>query len=388
MTNARSYTFSLLWLCVLALLLVGCGETEDVSDLGDWTLEEDGLTLTEDLRVSETENYYFGSIAGRRVPSQGPGLNVTSDGRMVVADGEAHHLKVLRPDGSLIDTLGRHGEGPGEFQILRSVQVVRGDSIYAYGRRRLTVFAPAPPHEVVRTITLETDRSSPFRALIVQTGGVVLFDHPMTAGRDVDDPIRVPWRRFDETGTPGDTVITVRQRRTASVQIGDQMVFRMFPIPFESSTPVAVGPEGRLYVGRTDSLHVSAHDAGGGSTVIASIPAPPVPVRPAERDSILEDIDERAVREQVSSAMPDTKPAMTDLVVADDGLLWVQRPADGPDAETVPWWVLDPETKTIREVDLPPEVNIEVVQDGKAYGTTTTRAGAPAVIRYEIRTES
>jgi len=90
------------------------------------------------------------------------------------------------------------------------------------------------------------------------------------------------------------------------------------------------------------------------------------------------------MRRALASAMPDTKPAFTDFVVADNGRLWAQRPARGPDAKRVPWWILDPKTKTIRKVRLPREVDLHAVKKGHAHGSTTTEAGAPAVVRYRV----
>lgn len=148
-----------------------------------------------------------------------------------------------------------------------------------------------------------------------------------------------------------------------------------------------MGPNQRIYHGWTDSLHVTALDVGGASEEVVSVPTDPVPVQAAERDSALTDLRDD-LRSKVESVLPETKPAFTDLVVADDGQLWVQRPAAGPEPETVPWWVLDPERKTIREARLPPEVDLEVVRDGLAYGVTTTDLGAPAVVRYQVEQEA
>jgi len=78
MTRSRAHSIGLACFWILGLVLAGCGGTDDAPSLGDWTLERNDLTLTEDLRVSETETYYFGSIQD---------LDVTSDGRMVVLDG-------------------------------------------------------------------------------------------------------------------------------------------------------------------------------------------------------------------------------------------------------------------------------------------------------------
>ena len=42
---------------------------------------------------------------------------------LYVVDGEAHHIVKVGPDGSLITTVGREGDGPGEFQWITDVIV-------------------------------------------------------------------------------------------------------------------------------------------------------------------------------------------------------------------------------------------------------------------------
>lgn len=372
---------------ILVFIFLSFGGTACTSDtdpaLGEWTLEEEEISLTEDLVVSETDSYYLGAIAGQNFPEPGPGVDVLSDGRMVVADVEAQHLKLLRPDGSLIDTLGGRGQGPGEFQRLGSVQVARGDSIYAYAGRRLTVFAPSAPHAVVRTVRLETDKMPPYRVLVTEAQLSALYGTPFMAGRDLDEYTWHPWRHVTETGMPTDTLFETRMQRMASVRLEGKR-FSLYPMPFEQTMPVTTGPDGRLYMGHTDSLHVMAYQLTGASTVAASVPVSPVPVTEADRDSALADMDSGPMRQKVSSALPDTKPALTELVVADDGRLWIRRPPAGPNADMAPWWVLNPETKTILETHLPREVSLEAVQEEFAYGTTTTEAGAPAVVRYRV----
>jgi hypothetical protein len=146
---------------------------------------------------------------------------------------------------------------------------------------------------------------------------------------------------------------------------------------------VAPGPDARLYHGSTDSLHLQATSLDGATEGLASVPADPVPVTEAARDSALQEYPEK-LRSTLRSALPETKPAFTDLVVADDGRLWVERPAKTAEPDTTSWWVLDSKSKIIQEVQLPSEVAIEVVQDGTVYGTTTTGAGTPALVRYRI----
>lgn len=360
--------------CVCLLVLGGCSGTDDPSALGDWTKVDGELALTEDLQVSETDAFYFGSIRD---------LDVTSDGRMVVADGDASNIKVLRPDGALIDTLGRAGEGPGEFQRLASVQIARGDSLYAYDplRLRLTVFTLSQPYEMARTVTIPREEGAAATVHVLGSQLVGSFSSGGMPEEGVAEPAPDAWRVIDESGTPGDTLTRSRQQKMVMTSVNGGFVIRS--LPFGRETLAARGPDSKLYLGWADSLRVVAHSIDDTSEVVASVPTERVPVTTAARDSALSGISSD-MRSMIESAMPGSKPAFTDLVVADDGQLWVERPVTAPNAETVRWWVLDPETKTIHEVELDADVDLEVVQNGNAYGSTTTKLGAPAVVRYQI----
>lgn len=371
--------FVLSCLSVLGLLLIGCGDTDESAQFGEWTMTEEPLKLTEDLRLSETEDFYFGSITA---------LDVTSEGRMVVSDMQANHIKVLAPDGSLIDTLGGPGEGPGQFQRLGRVQVARGDSLFAYDSQqtRLTVYGPDSPYRLSRTIAISREKARIGRVHVLDEALVgVEFNIVRQPKEGVQHPDPLPWRLLSETGVPEDTLFRTRPQPFALKKISGG--FSVESIPFARQAHVAVRPDTQMYVGWPDSLHVTATVPTGQSETMVSIPAPSPPVQEADRDSALSDV-ETDLHNMIGSAIPDTKPAFTDLIVADDGRIWIQRPTETPDAETVPWWVLTPDTKTIRRVRLPRRVQLEVVQDGQVYGTTSTDAGAPALVRYHIDTNA
>jgi hypothetical protein len=194
-------------------------------------------------------------------------------------------------------------------------------------------------------------------------------------------PKSATWRRIHETGAAGDTLVLSKRRRLTTSFDGPGIVIAY--LPFTRVTQVVPGPEDRLYHGFTDSLHIQSTSLDGARETVATIPTNPVSIPEAERDSALNRISE-TVRGQVAKALPDTKPAFTDLVAADDGRLWVRRPTETAEVDTAAWWILAPASQTIQKVRLPTAVDIEVVQNGRAYGTTTTETGAPAVVRYQI----
>lgn len=367
------YRLVLSSLCAVGLLLIACGDTDDSAQFGEWTMTEEPLKLTADLRVSETDSFYFGGIAD---------LSVRDDGHIAVADYKAGHVKVLTPQGSLAHVLGEKGQGPGEFQQIGLVQWARGDSLYAYDLQtsRLTVFAPDPPHSRQRTVSVTRDDGYPVRVRVV--GSRITVEISSQVPPSDGEPRYRRVRLLNERGLPEDTLFTMP--RQGSVVVSNDGVFQFRPIPFGRASEITLGPDDRLYTGWQDSLRVVAHGLDDSTEEIAHVPTPSVPIRKTTRDSVLNQIENADLREAAASAMPKTKAAFTNLVVADDGRLWIRRPTKQSDANTAPWWILNPDRKTIQEVRLPKEVTVEVVRDNRVYGTTSTDTGAPAVVRYRI----
>ena len=68
--------------------------------------EGDAWSLEEVMTIGEAAgdpDYQFGQIAG---------IVVTTDGKIVLVDQQAQHLKVFGPDGSYEQTIGQAGSGP------------------------------------------------------------------------------------------------------------------------------------------------------------------------------------------------------------------------------------------------------------------------------------
>jgi hypothetical protein len=79
-----------------------------------------------------------------RVPFQRPVDGVVlPDGRIAIADYQANHVFLLRPDGALDQTLGRTGAGPGELKE-PTAALLRGDTLAVLngGNNRIENFVP------------------------------------------------------------------------------------------------------------------------------------------------------------------------------------------------------------------------------------------------------
>jgi len=76
------------------------------------------IVFKEELTIGEVEgdeNYMFGS---------GISFNTDDEGNFYVADSDSHRIQKYDPEGKYLLTIGREGQGPGEF---RSVSVPRFD---------------------------------------------------------------------------------------------------------------------------------------------------------------------------------------------------------------------------------------------------------------------
>ena len=150
----RTRAFRLLSAATTALL-TGCGTDVDPSDFTpDTVVETIGDTTvvrtlsgsvwgTEAILVPEItigqvdgpEDYLFGIIRS---------IAVADNGAVYVLDGQAQHVRVFDSLGVYVETLGRRGEGPGEFTAAEAVAALPDGRLAVRDpeNQRVTVFGP------------------------------------------------------------------------------------------------------------------------------------------------------------------------------------------------------------------------------------------------------
>lgn len=78
-----------------------------------------------------------------------------SRGRYYLMGSFSQSVQVFRPDGGYVATVGRKGQGPGEFRGIADMVVDEGDTLYAFDLMNGTLSVFDPDHEFVRTARLE-----------------------------------------------------------------------------------------------------------------------------------------------------------------------------------------------------------------------------------------
>jgi len=81
-------------------------------------------------------------------------VSVGRDGTIFVTDAKEKNLKAFGQDGKFLRTIGRAGEGPGEFRLLSYVHCTSRNEILVVNGMRLSIFKPNGDH--VRDIAAST----------------------------------------------------------------------------------------------------------------------------------------------------------------------------------------------------------------------------------------
>lgn len=292
-----------------------------------------------------------------------------SDGSFVLGSFGSHDLRRFAADGTHLWTVGREGEGPGEFAGLVQVAAGAGDTIltYDFRQRRISRFAPDGTFLDSRPLEGPTDAGFAFVEELLSDGSAVFTfrefgqnDGPPTEGEVSRDTLGVwvagPGADARELGRfPGPEMVVLQSGQTEggfTISIGGT--------PFGRSTEVTGGPSG-VWIGDTERFEIRRYGFDGGLEQIVRRAFDPVMVDDAlieraldeELEDAEDDNDRRAARRRwENTPVPETLPAFESLLVDRDGNLWAQS-FEVPGAPERTWSVFTPEGRWLGEIRFP-----------------------------------
>jgi len=135
---------------VLTALGIGCTQEarEEVQgpiafDSSGVRVVENGPALTASWRTGTEPLFTIGWDEGGPLLTWPKSGRILPDGGALVGEAAEGRIYRLAPDGSVTETFGRKGEGPGEYEVLDAI-VLKGDTILVSDGRlgRVTVLSP------------------------------------------------------------------------------------------------------------------------------------------------------------------------------------------------------------------------------------------------------
>ena len=364
-----------------------------------------GLELVEELKIGALdgpEHEIFGRIVG---------IVADSAGTIYVADSQVPVVRVFDRDGNYQGSLGRSGEGPGEFLRINGIAALPGGRIVVQdvSRARGIVFGPGLVHETEFPLlsglnsvgpTIQTDAEGyvyvravafdpsqpPAQLQGLEEWPFVWIKHDPSGG--VVDSIDAP---PEEAEGPSFTMIT-----------GDGPRF-----PFTVKTLSAISPAGYLIWGRNDqyAFHRSLPD---GRVVRVTRTAPRLEATPEERaewNAVAAYFERR--NGSSHPPVPSEKPYFRALSADIEGRVWVQRYTtpyryeysadeleERGDRPTIEWReaqtydVFEPQGRFLGTVTLPRQTRLSFARGMQIWAVAVGEFDEPYAVRFTIRSPS
>jgi len=289
-----------------------------------------------------------------------------------VAERRAGTIRFYSPAGDLTGSVGRRGEGPGEFAGLRNIDALGGDSLLAFDPRTQRVTIYDPRHEVSKIIPLvpqflQAARLFEGDALLVMVG---------LAGEFVDsDPghVRTPGRvlRVSLGGEVTDTLAVTAGIEGVRLE-GQRGLTDARPLFGKNSYLAVLGDQ--FYIGDADAMQVQVYGPDGRLERIMRVPGYDLTTTPEQVDAEiaarLELNDSPANRTLIDMLpVPPVRPAYADLQVDPDGDVWLAEHRgwfnDFLGTEPRVWEVFNPAGGWLGTVELP--ARFQVFEIGRDY---------------------
>jgi hypothetical protein len=281
-----------------------------------------------DLTIGSADDtrdaYIFGNING---------LALLEDGRILVADNSTNDVRVFRPDGTHLFTIGRAGEGPGDLRRPCCLAIASDGRLWIreVGNRRYSIFElSASRATFVHTIRQQVANPRGFDDRIQwdERGRVVDIGQ---LGRDrmqlafVDSAGNAA--RWDTlTSPPADSLAFMEVRR----QVTGGVATYWYHQPHGPNELRAYGPRGETAEAVSSNYAVSWFDAARRRIALIRRVVDPPGLSPRERREASSELDRIAreagvARSALRFDVPARKPVLRSLGFDLDGRLWIER---------------------------------------------------------------
>jgi hypothetical protein len=317
-----------------------------------------------------------------------------SDGRIVVADAGSSQLRYFDASGTHIRSVGRAGDGPGEFQFLSRLWKLGADSVAAFDNAHVRVTVFDPQGSLVRSTPLAVDEASGRPS--ARTGfaeGSILTVSSTGSLSPQDGRIDGGTWTYSRYSADGSFLNEIGEGPGGARWGTDFRGRFTFPyLPLVLGIPPAGAGARSLILGEGTRAEMEVRETDG--TLARLIRWDP-PLRPVTaevidryRRHLADPLDDPAAERQVELwvdkvPFPETMPVYQSVMVDALGNAWVEqyRP---PWEDQARWWVFDREGRWLGEPPVPAGVRIEEIGPDYVLGVRRDDLGVERVVLFAL----
>lgn len=344
-------------------------------------------------------------------------LEVGPDGTIYTLHPQERAIRVHDSSGAFLRTIGREGEGPGEFKNL-GVMGMLGDTLWAldHGTYRFSFFdlggnllgSRRIPIELGRTPDERPPRPNGLFSDGSISGSLPTWSRLVASGEITTDVIL----RLDSTGAVLDTIASysLENRDWEVTDPDDPGSWAAYaPQPFRDTELVRASYYQPLVV-RVDrtaattearaTFHVTALTFAGDTLFARDFSYTPMALEQALVDSLVDVLAASLTRSRLPGATParvavwardalytpEYHPPVSEMMIGRDGSVWLRGEEVG--APTVNWRVLSPEGEPVGIVELPARFRPLLADHDNLWGMELDELDVPYIVRYRVTLSS
>jgi hypothetical protein len=340
-----------------------------------------------DLGAPQDEHLFFAETRG---------LVRLSNGTVVIAERVSGQLRFFDSAGKFVRRTGNNGRGPGEFTFLHHLYRCGGDTLIAVDNVQSQIFdsagrfvrvVPALRPPGIGAVSFLGASGNCSQVAVSEYGVNKYGGAPpeLTKQRFFQQPIRLWW--LSVSGDLIDSITSVNGARSIMYQLTPDGAPARGDRPW-GGAPVFATASDRLYVGFPDDFEIRSYDPSGVMRDIFRVKTARAPITKEDQAEF-----ERGTKEWLSrnkdytflmpplepNNLPPFKPAFSQMIVADDGTIWVREiafkegghplqfplePGDPP----VKWNVLASNGKWLGSVSVPAGFDVYAISSNAVYG--------------------
>lgn len=314
------------------------------------------------VQLLSAEAVSIGELAGHAglLLSDVRGVVTRSDGSVLVAEGANQEVRVFSPDGVYQTTLGRAGQGPGEFETLHALFLASHDSVFVVDLSRPFLYSVDPSLRLSPAHRLAAGADFRFHLegaidgerLVTWTQKLPFqFERNAAVVKELEpSDVAIRW-------TDGRSVIVGQLARPPVIlaQYGSSHI--TWDLPLAPRGHVAIGG-GYLALGDSRAYRIQVFSDEGQlvGTITGEVTATPLTAEQFASafqdnasgphipwDRLLRDV-------QRSEGLPDMFPAFFDLQVDPLGFVWVLESPSGSLSTERTWTIYEPTGEVVARV--------------------------------------